>query len=61
MQGSDTIFGQGGAAVGRTECEVSLWSDSVGAAVDQIGIVVTLGIVVQLATGWLTGIAKAWH
>jgi hypothetical protein len=61
MQGSDTIFGQGGAAVGRIECEVSLWSDSVVEAVEQIGIVVSFGIALQLATGWLTGIAKAWH
>ena len=40
---------------------VHLWADSVGDAVKQLGIVVTLAIAVQLASGLLSGVAKALH
>ena len=57
----DTIFGRDGIEAMRAERGVRVWSDSVGEAVEQIGLVVTIGIMLHFAGRLLAGMAKAWH
>jgi hypothetical protein len=43
----------------QTESDVNLWSDSVGEALTQLGLVLTFGIVARVVIGLLSGLATA--
>lgn len=55
MQASETITRAESAATEGGDGAVNLWADSVGAAAKQLGVVLTLGIAVHLASNLLFG------
>jgi hypothetical protein len=59
MQANETIFEA--ETSGAAGAEVDLWADSVGAAVRQLGLVVTLAIVAHVASSLLSDVASALH
>jgi hypothetical protein len=61
MRALETIFEAETKETAGTDAGVDLWSDSVEEAARQLGMLVTLAIVVHLAYGVLSGIASAFH
>jgi hypothetical protein len=55
MQASETITRTESTARDGRDGRVNLWDDSVGAAVGQLGVVLTLAIAVHLAGSLLFG------
>ena len=55
MQASETIARAESTATDAGDGRVHLWADSVGAAVGQLGVVLTLAIAVHLAGSLLFG------
>jgi hypothetical protein len=55
MQASEAITLAESTATENRDGMVNLWADSVGAAVGQLGVVLTLAIAVHLASSVLLG------
>jgi hypothetical protein len=56
MQASETMVRAESTGTDGADGRVSLWADSVGEAVGQLGIVLTLGIAIHLASNLLCGL-----
>lgn len=56
MQVSETMVRAEATGTGGADGRVKLWTDSVGSAAKQLGIVLTLGIAVHLASNLLFGL-----
>jgi len=56
MPTTETIFRADDSATEGSDGRVNLWADSVGAAAKQLGVVLTLGIAVHLASNLLFGL-----
>jgi hypothetical protein len=55
MPATETIFRADWNTTDGADVGVNLWVDSVGAAAKQLGVVLTLGIAVHLASNLLFG------
>jgi hypothetical protein len=55
MPATEIFFRADAHATDRADGGVNLWADSVGAAARQLGVVLTLGIAVRLASNLLFG------
>lgn len=45
----------------ESDGDINLWADSVGDALAQLGLILTLAIVARIALGLLSGLATALH
>ncbi|HEX7500352.1 MAG TPA: hypothetical protein VF524_08600 [Polyangia bacterium] len=55
MPATETTFQADANTTDGADGRVNLWADSVGAAAKQLGVVLTLGIAVHLASSLLFG------
>jgi hypothetical protein len=53
------VGGPGSVSRAESESDVNLWSDSVGEALTQLGLVLTFGIVARVVIGLWSGLATA--